>query len=182
MMNQWETIIDERLVDVYGVDKATLETNRRGKLTDAQIARLRKLRWPRIAKHSAWFVLSLVAWYLLGTVSANGIFAFLLGFIRLVLILVVLLEAWRVLYFYWYTTQEIARGEVKMYPGRLQKIVWNKIRIMYCERGEFYGLPNREWNAFDHYKRYRVFCTPRTKIIVAAQPVHRDEPLPEAWA
>jgi hypothetical protein len=68
-----------------------------------------------------------------------------------------------------------------MYPGRLNKVVWKGLRIMFCERGEFYNLPNGEWDAFDHYRRYRVYCTPYTHLIVGAQPVHKDEPLPEAW-
>ena len=180
-MSEWEPILDERLVEIYGFDKETLLANRRGKLTIAQKARLEKMRWPRIAKYGLVALIIFAIWFVLGMIAVGGILGGLLGVIRFILLIGFLFQVWRGFLFYWRTGQEIAAGDVLMYPGRLNKIEWNTIRIMYCERGEFYELPMREWNAFEHYKRYRVFCTPRSKVIVAAQPVHKDEPLPEAW-
>ena len=181
MSTTWENIIDTRLADVYGLDDATLQSNRRGRMTEVQRSRLGQMRWHRIRVLSRPLIVAFVFFLLLGQVPVIGFAAFLLGFLRGLLLLIAISQTVRVIYFYYRTTTEIADGKVRMYPGRLNKVVWKGIHILFCERGEFYHLPRREWDAFDHYGRYRVYSTPYTNVILAAQPVHRDEPLPEAW-
>jgi hypothetical protein len=180
-MTTWDNIIDARLVDVYGVDDATLKDNRRGRMTETQRSRLKGLRWRRIALLGRSLIIALLLYFLLGRIPLTGFLAALMWFPRALLLLIVLIQTIRIFHFYRRSSGEIAEGKVRMYPGRLSKVVWYGIRILFCERGEFYYLPNREWEAFDHQGRYRVYCTPYTKVILAAQPVHRDEPLPEAW-
>ena len=180
-MTTWDNIIDARLVDVYSVDDMTLRDNRRGRMTENQRSRLKQLRWRRIALLSRSLLLAALLFFLLGRIPLTGFFAGLMWFPRGLLLLIVLVQAIRIFYFYHRSSNEITEGKVRMYPGRLSKVVWGGIRILFCERGEFYHLSNREWEAFDHQGRYRVYCTPDTKVILAAQPVHRDEPLPEAW-
>jgi hypothetical protein len=181
MSTVWENIIDARLVDVYGVDDATLQSNRHGRMTDNQRSRLRSMRWHKIRVLSRPLLVALVGYFLSGLMPVAGFAAGIFGFLRGLLLLISISQVVRIGYFYYRTTTEITEGKVRMYPGRLNKVVWKGIRILFCERGEFYHLPNREWDAFDHYGRYRVYSTPYTHVILAAQPVHRDEPLPEAW-
>lgn len=178
----WEPIVDARLVEVYGVDVPTLKTNRQGRMTKAQQQRLQRVRWHKIGMNVAIGSVALVMFLALSAIPTEGVLTTVLACPRLILGATVLLQAWFAVQFFWRTSREIATGKVKMYPGRLHRVMWYGSRILFCERGEFYNVPRREWEAFDHHERYRVFCTPHTKVILAAQPVHQDEPLPEAWA
>ena len=181
-MNMWDTILDARLVEIYDIDEASLKTNRSGRMTDKQRQRLQTLRWQRIRRYGMTAIVALILWLASGFFSTGGVFGLVVNFIRIILLLVVLTQIGRIVSHHRRTNREISDGRVLMYPGRLNKVVWYGTRIMYCERGTFYKLSDAEWDAFDDYGRYRVFCTPYTKTIVGAQPVHRDEPLPEAWA
>jgi|GEM_PF-6633691 len=180
-MTTWDIILDSRLVDVYQLDELTLKTNRTGRMTDGQREYLGLYRWRKIRRMS---IVAVIALFLVIGSSLLPVNGFLIVFKRafkIVFLLTLLIQLVRMVRFYQHTEIDMRAGKVRMYPGRLNKVVWYGIRILFCERGAFYSLPDREWNAFEHYCRYRIFCTPRTNIIVGAHPVHRDEPLPEAW-
>lgn len=173
-MTTWEIILDPQLVEIYETDEVALRANREGRLTDPQRGRLKRVHWRNIRRYGVQAAIA----------AAIFVASLVLSLPVVVQGAVLLYMVWRLLRVARYvarSNREIREGSVRMYPGRLQKYVRAGIRILYCERGTFYNLPDREWNAFKHNERYRVFSTPRTNLIVGAHPVHRDEPLPEAW-
>ncbi len=178
----WEHILDARLVTLYDIDVPTLKTNRQGRMTPQQRQRLQRRRWRKIGNHTTRGVIALGLLAILIAVPAENLFAIVLAIVRFIVGVAAITQLWFAWRYFRRTSREIAAGNIKMYPGRLHHVEWYGIRILFCERGEFYNVPRHEWEAFDHHARYRIFCTPHTKIILAAQPVHQDEPLPEAWS
>lgn len=174
-MTNREPIIEPRLAAVYPLDPMTLTTNHKGRMTDTQrdyLKRWRRSKLLRLLAISATAALLTIAsvWF----VAAACVRIFLLG--------VALIQLWRTVRFYRRSSGELAAGVVRMYEGRLYKKQYYWTRVLFCERGEFPNLPLREWDAFDHFGRYRVYCTPHTRIILAAQPIHQDEHLPKSWS
>lgn len=180
-MADWEPIIDEGMVAVYGVDSATLAANRRGQMTERQREVLIAGRRTLLVRRLLSPILTLILLVVLLVIRGNESSGFL-DAVSLLVLAVLLLQAWGVFRFHRRLTREIDEGVVRMYAGRVVKRSLSAVRLLYCEYGEFPNLPLREWDAFTHRGRYRIFCTPRTHIILAAQPIHKDEPLPEAWS
>lgn len=178
----WEPILNARLVALYGVDVPTLKTNRQGRMTPQQRQRVQRRRWHKIGNYVVRGLIALGLFAGLTLLPSENLLAAGLSVLRFILGVAGLIQLWLAGRYFWRTSREIVAGKVKMYPGRLHRVQWYGVRILFCERGEFYHVPRHEWEAFDHHARYRIFCTPHTKIILAAQPVHQDEPLPEAWA
>lgn len=176
-MADWEPIIDPRLVAAYGVDLTTLQANRRGQMTAQQREALMKQRGALVLRRLRAPAITVVVLVALLLLTPNP---FVNG-LRLIFALTLIIQLVFVFRFHQRMNREINAGEAKMYAGRVVKRSFSAVRILYCEYGEFMNLPQREWDAFEHRGRYRIYCTPRSNIIIAAQPVHKDEPLPEAW-
>lgn len=180
-MAEWEPIIDAGMVAVYGVDSATLTANRRGQMTTRQREVLMAERGALLLRRLRLPALTLILLVSL-LVFRDGRGSRILDAVTLFALANLIFQAWGMFRFYRRLTREINEGVVRMYAGRVVKRTFSAIRLMYCEYGEFPNLPMREWDAFAHRGRYRIFCTPRSRIILAAQPVHTDEPLSEAWS
>lgn len=180
-MAEWEPIIDAGMVAVYDVDSATLTANRRGQMTTRQREALMAGRRMLVVRRLRSPVLTLILLVILLVIRGGGSSG-ILDAVSVLALVILLVQAWGVFRFYRRLTREINEGAVRMYAGRVVKRTFSAIRLMYCEYGEFPNLPMREWDAFAHRGRYRIFCTPRSRIILAAQPVHKDEPLPESWS
>ena len=181
-MHNWEIILAPSLVEVYELDRETLQTNRQGRMTDKQRQRLQQVRQRRLRRRGLLVGITFLMLFGTAFTTSGRISNSEMWILRGVLALIFLVHATRTYSFYRLSAQEIRDGRVRMYPGRLHKVTRPGERVLYCETGEFRNLTNQEWDAFEHRLRYRVYSTPYTNLIVGAHPVHRDEPLPEAWS
>src|SRR5690606_30793545 len=107
--------------------------------------------WRRIGRYGITAICAIVICLMTRIFSTTGLLTLLLGVLQTVLLLISLIQIARMIIHYRQSERELENARVLMYPGRLNKVIWYRIRILFCERGTFYNLSNREWDAFDHY-------------------------------
>ncbi len=153
-------------------DHSDLEANRYGELGENQRARLRQMRRRYlIAGVGVMVGISIVAALLfyLGITQDSPI----LNLIALAIIFFDALGMTLLGRHYALLSAELSDGDIQMVEGVIERVIRPQGRragqyLLRIDEAEFY-VPKEVFKHFIHQARYRVYCSPRTRTLLAAE-------------
>ena len=167
---------DVKLAAIFGFDTAALIANREGRMTTSQRRKVRRKGFVAVTRRAAQTLIAGVAFGALFYWNVP-ILAQIVGLILLGLPMLLLAEStFSILRA---VLADLRTGDVLVAPSRVKHA--RNTRTLYVERTIFRNISCAEFNAFQSRGRYRVYYAARSKIILSAETVADNDPIPDSW-
>jgi hypothetical protein len=165
-----------KLAKIFGFDTAALNANREGRMTAPQRRKVLRRGGMAVVGRA---VQTLVTGAACGALIYLDAPMLILLFGLILLGLPGLLFAESTCSILLAVLADLRTGEVRVAPSRVKHA--RHTRTLYVERTIFRNVTRAEYNAFRSRGRYRVYYAARSKVILSAETVAADAPIPDSW-
>jgi hypothetical protein len=171
-----QTNEDAKLASVFNFDNETLESNRKGQMTKSQRNRILK-RFYLIFIRRVFYALLLG--YLTSIIIRQGAWPVFIILTLIILGIPAMFFAESAFQVWWALRNDLRDNTVRTVASRVKHGKYT--RALYIERVIFRVVPPREFNVFQERGRYRLYYSPRTKVILSAETVDENAKIENSW-